>query len=264
MTSKIRVMVVGLMLFAGATAHADILAHNAGLGDQVGPSFPAATPAGDLAGLGLAGLYTDFVGVSLFEVASEGFFTVSEFWNADEQTVLALAYGFGPTEPDTDVGIIAKKTIYNDFFGLGTELWEHYTIIIESAVFTESDVDEGGTALHDLGSIVVGEDIVFTTVKGLIADPVVTVEPIMVGGLTTGAILDLDFTADPVEPAEGFLVEFNINTGGLDEIVFADGFFMQEFPFLIPAPGAALLATLGFGCIGWVQRRGRQFRGIHS
>ncbi len=166
----------------------------------------------------------------------------------------------GGTEPFVGNGLDVTETVVNNT-GIA---WGGYQFRLKNADLFVSCVGcEGGfRSLEDEGDLVVG-DIGFTSAAGL-GNVTVSVEQVV----DEGPLVTLTFE-NPLESLSagdmdlaslsfdlGYLVKLLGFPSGAIPDPSPDGFFLYQNPVeIIPAPGAAVLAMIGFGTVGWIKRR---------
>ncbi|NOT02720.1 MAG: hypothetical protein HOP29_19120 [Phycisphaerales bacterium] len=234
--SSIVFLIAAALLFATQSSRAEIIAHNGSASSDPSPSPGQADDFG-----------TDAVNVDFFNISGTFDDIVKDFKvdmaDTDVNRSHELEYLFPSNEPP----IHALETIFNTT----GDAWGRFVIQLQFASFYAAG--EGGTVPLDDGSITI-DDIVFTPF-GAYDTGNLSMNIINFGD---GAALELDFGMGGLADGEVFALEFDIGKvfdANGDPIDFAfEGLRMQETPFLeevIPAPGAVVLAMLGFGCMGW-------------
>lgn len=220
MRHKLAFLALAMGLAIGSAARADVIAHN-GSAD----SDPA--PADSTRGMFMA----EEVDVDLY--AEPDFSFVDKFYN--ELGTLQLEYEFESGQPP----VASLETVFNDTL----DLWTSFVITLEFARFTPSDED----AILPEGDLNVGVDIQASA----------NVASIVHTSSGTGAEFELTFTDGGLASGDFFDLRYYISRLAGAPVVPLAGFYMEETPhtFIIPAPGAAVLAVVGLGCVGWVKRR---------
>ena len=252
MMNKFTFPAIAVALFVGTVARAEIVAHN---GNSA--SDPAPSPSELAANLSLFAF-----GPSVNETLddSNSFFDPRPFDDVSktfhEMATLELEYLFLVDEDEPPVAD-AFETVTNDT-GVG---WSGFFINIQFADFHVPG--EGGLLPVSEGELTVG-DVVFASADFL-GDPTMTLARGTDPAKDVPSVqLEILFGDRGLLDGEEFTLTFDIGLV-LDEFddpvplpdgVSFDGFAMQQTPVAIPAPGAAVLAMLGLGCVGWVRRRG--------
>ena len=222
MRHKIAFLVLGIGLAIGGAARADVVAHN-------GNYYSNPAPAESLRGV----FGPDEVDVEL-SWAKPYLQYVDKFYN--EMATLQLEYVFESGQPPMS----STEAVVND-----TDVtWSSFIIDLHFAQYfygDEEPLPEGDLPI----------DIVATMAS-------LNVASITHTSFTDGAELELTFTDGGLAPGGDFSLSYNIMylLGTFPEWPTDPGFAMEETPvMIIPAPGAAILAVVGLGCIGWVKRR---------
>ncbi len=177
-----------------------------------------------------------------------------------------FALPFPPThmEPNVGDGMLVRETITND--DAAGKLWGGYRFGLESADvytdcsgFCEFPAELGVVSLFDLqndGSTrnVEVSDIGFSTSAALGTVGISVTQDIAAGA---GPIVELTFQ-NPLGVNGSFNLEYLVNFLSLPTGIVSSGFLLFQEPIEynpIPAPGAAVLAAMGLGMVGWIRRR---------
>ncbi len=163
-------------------------------------------------------------------------------------------------EPSVGLGLDVLEDIFNDT-GIG---WAGYEFRLKDADILLAcrvgicESDEGTVSIGDIGvdqfggSLVLASDIGFTSTAGV---GLVTVDILQ---NADGPLVTLTFQ-NALPYNESFTLDYIVNFLGLPDNppgpgLEPSGFFLYQEPIPVPVPGAAVLAMIGFGMVGWVRR----------